>query len=306
MSVLLSVLLAACSNMTVTGPGSNGGGSSSMSGGGGGAGGSGGSGGGATLPPDSGVTAPDGGGAGPACGATGDPALAALHAAEQALPSTPHDPSRSLDVVNADRGVCAIRGGAGLFLAPLAFRSMGDCQALCSAFASTNPNRTCTWRDTVFAGDPVQACVVRDGAFQTLSSLAAATFSQCRSACDTSADADRTCDWGTERIQHPARGTECRILSGAGANVLSPLRFTTQAACQALCDQSGDPYRRCTYGNAPLKEPDLGARCELWGGAGVVLTPVFFSSQSDCQSACTGFAASHPNRFCFYGTTRLP
>jgi hypothetical protein len=277
-----------------TGTGGNGVGGSAT-GGSGGNGGSSSSGGGTSA----GGGTSSGGGSGQ-CPTPGNE-LAALHTAEQALPA--HDPSKSLDVVNPDRGVCAIRGGAGLFFAPLAFHTQADCQSLCATFTS-NPNRTCEWKGQVFFGDPTQSCLVQGGAFATLSSLPSATLSQCRAACDSFANVNRTCEWGTDRIQHPARGNECRILSGQGTNL--QMVFATQGDCQTLCDGSSDAYRRCTWGNVVLKAPDPMTKCEIWGGAGVVLAPVFYSAMSDCVSACASFATSNPARFCFYGTTRLP
>ena len=233
-----------------------------------------------------------------------DPPLTALHAAEQAL--APHDPSRSLDVVNPDRGACAIRGGGGLFFAQVSFRSHADCVALCASFATSNPNRVCTWKGAAFFGDPQQACRVANGAGGILSSLPAATQSQCQTTCDGfQGDAYRTCDWGTERFQHPAPGTECRIRNGAGINVL--VGFDAQTDCQAQCDaRASDQYRSCTYGNVTLKTPDPAARCELLGGAGAMLAPVFHASMSDCATRCASFATSNPNRVCFYGAMRLP
>jgi hypothetical protein len=233
------------------------------------------------------------------------PALAAVHSAEQGLAGASQDPARSLDVAIPDRGVCAIRGGAGVFLAPLAFHTQGDCQSLCETFQTTNPARTCTWRGSVLLGDPRRACIVLGGDDQALSTLAAATESGCRAECDRfPSDDGRTCDWGTERIRHPARGTECRILSGAGANLLTPLHFGTKATCQALCDQATDPYRRCSHGNETLRQPDAGMRCEIWDRSGAVLTPVFYGSQADCATRCASFSLD-PAPFCFYGATRL-
>ena len=243
-----------------------------------------------------------------ACGDAGvfDPRLAALHQAEQALATAPHDPATSLDVVNPDRGVCAIRGGGGLFFARVDVHSRFECQASCASFP--NANRTCTWKGIVFQGDPQLACLVVSGAGLTLSALTAATASQCATACNAfQSDAYRSCDWGTERFFHPPRGSECRILNGAGVNALIPIRFGSQADCQAACDaRASDPYRRCLYGNLALKAPDPAARCELLGGAGAVLAPVFYASQSDCIARCAGVTTTHPNRVCYYGATRLP
>jgi hypothetical protein len=246
-------------------------------------------------------------GASMACGeAPPVPELAALHAAEQALVAAPHDPGTSLDVINPDRGVCAIRGGAGLFFARIDFKSRAACQSSCSSFS--NPNRTCTWKEEALGGDPQQACRVVAGTGATLSALAAATAAQCQAACDGfQSDAYRSCDWGTERFRHPARGTECRILDGAGIDVLVPIRFSSQADCQSACDaHAADAYRRCLYGNVALQTPDPATRCELLGGAGKVLAPVFYGSQSDCSARCASFASTNPNRACYYGTTRLP
>jgi hypothetical protein len=301
------VLLAACTGGPVTGSG--GGGGSAGAGGGGGSASAGGSaaGGAGGSSAGGGSTTGGGGGGGAAAGgsATQCPTpgveLAALHAAEASLPA--HDPSASLDVVHPDRGVCAIRGGAGLFLARVDFHTQADCQSLCAAFTA-NSNRTCAWKGSVFFGDPAQTCLVRGGAGVTLSSLPSATFSQCRAACDSFPNPNRTCEWGSDRIQHPARGNECRIMSGHGTDL--QLVFAAQSDCQGLCDGSSDAYRRCTWGNVALRTPDPTAKCELWGGAGVALAPVFYGPMSDCSSACASFATSHPNRFCFYGTTRLP
>lgn len=234
-----------------------------------------------------------------------DPLLQLVIDAEENIVDHPNEVS--LEDQFPDRGVCAIRGGAGRYLSPLAFRSRAECEGLCNQLLPTHPFQSCEWRGQRLMGDPLGSCSVKGGgAGHVIISLASATEAQCQAECDLASYATyRICDWRTERMRHPLPGAECRILSGARANLVNPWSFGSGASCQALCDQNAtDPFRSCLYGNTTLLAPGPDSRCEIWGGSGKVLTPPFFAARADCVSRCASFSAN-PFRFCWYGTERI-
>lgn len=231
-----------------------------------------------------------------------------LEEAQRQAASITQNPARSLEALTPDRGLCAIRGGAGLALAPLAFQTQAACQATCDRFAGANPNRTCYWRDKFFLGDPLLDCVIRGGAYAALASLPQVTRGQCQQTCDGFAASapNRICDWGTSRLRHPAVGTECRIFGGAGANLLGgAIYFASRTDCQNICDSfAANTYRSCYYGNTALLVPPESSKCEIWGGAGVAIAPIVYGPRDTCVNSCATFTAN-PNRLCWYGQERI-
>ncbi len=225
---------------------------------------------------------------------------------EAGLGSIAQNPATTIDAKTPDRGICAVRGGAGIFLAPIAFTSRSACEGQCNRFASANPNRTCYWRNQIFLGDPMLSCVVRGGAHRELANLPSVTRAGCQTACDQNAAAAfRYCDWGTERIHHPPMGSECRVRGGAGADLLGGIVFASLGDCQNLCEGfSANAYRSCSHGNNLFRAPPDNSKCEILGGAGRVLAPVFFGRREDCSIRCGQFTAN-VNRQCWYGKERI-
>ena len=203
--------------------------------------------------------------------------------------------------------ICAIRGGAGLYLSRIDYSTQADCQAKCASFAASNPNRTCTWNNAKFFGDPVQACQISGGAHVSITSTAQTTFIQCQSSCASAAAQHpyRICEWGTDRFYQPGADSECRVIGGAGKMLLNPSVFGSLSDCQATCASfQSNIYRQCYYGSTSIFAPSVSQRCDIWGGAGKVLIPSFYGSQSDCTTSCASFV-SNPNRICLYGKVRV-
>ena len=213
--------------------------------------------------------------------------------------------SETVSPVLTVRGSCLIRGGAGKYLSRIDFTDRTTCSDRCATFGATYPNRVCTWKGIGLFGDPPQLCRVVGGGNVELSSATVAA-DQCTSMCDQYKNTDpyRTCDWGGDRFVQPAADAECRVVGGAG-KMLSPTTFSTFASCQAVCaSYSTSVYRTCRYGGQIFRAPDASARCDVWGGAGKVLSPAFFGSPSDCRSRCDSFL-SNVNRMCWYGKMRI-
>lgn len=216
------------------------------------------------------------------------------------------NPSTTYEARNPNRGLCVVRGGAGKFLAPLSYQTRPACQSICDQM-SAYTNRTCLWKTSILLGDPVLDCVVKGGAFAVLSTKLQVTRSVCRAECDRfDSNANRVCDWGDERIQDPPRGNECRVFGGAGVSSLPHvITFASRTDCQNLCDaNSAQVYRFCIYGKETLRSPGEATKCEIWGGAGVVLRPVVYSDRDFCVTECDRFTAN-PNRHCFYGQEKF-
>ncbi len=217
------------------------------------------------------------------------------------------DPSRSVHALFQDRGLCVVRGGAGKFLAPMDYTTRASCEALCGQMTA-NVNRVCIWRNQSFVGNPELPCLIRGGVFATRFTHPNLIRASCQAECDRlAAEAPyRTCDWGDERLHEPPKGVECRVDGGAGVSFLARrVIFSSRQQCQEFCDLNGSAeYRTCRYGDEILRHPDENSKCEILGGAGVVLRPIFYGSRVDCSASCESFP-QNPNRLCYHGKERI-